>query len=71
MNITSNSLDLHALDSAGAAALESGAQDGGRPQPFGDFSAFAGAARVGTGQLTASADPAHAARTVVAHLLTD
>jgi hypothetical protein len=59
-----------AISPLGAAEAET-AYDAGRPQPFGDFSAFESGARISLGQAGASADPAHAARAVAAFLLTD
>lgn len=76
MIVTPTSLDPHGIGAAAAPGAAGAAEDAGRPQPFGDFSAFgapgrANSGQVSAGQVGASADPAHAARAVAAHLLAD
>ena len=71
MIVTPTSLDPHGIGATVATSAADAAEDAGRPQPFGDFSHFGGPAQVSAGQVGASADPAHAARAVAAHLLAD
>jgi hypothetical protein len=62
---------LSGLSPIGGSASETGGQEVGRPQPFGDFSTFETAAAASFARTAASADPVHAARAVASFVLQD
>ena len=68
---TDGRLSLEGLAPVDAPSLAAGREESAAPQPFSDFSAFDAGARGTAGRVAASADPAHAARTVAAFVLRD